>query len=217
MGAEPASEGRPGLVGAPAGRDGRGRRGRGPGPAGRGGAGRGAGSPGPSGLPASARPADDSAPPGHYRQRSTRVWRARPVCAAPHAPCPTRGTPAPGDPSTTGGVSSPPPGSRSASRYCPVPLGTGPGPVGTMSGRGASARQKPELGPRRCAGPGTSVGAGAGKDRQSQPLPRQFSRQPALVCGLRICLGNESALQLSSFRSRVSDWESKTTRRSNFL
>lgn len=89
-----------------------------------------------------------------------------------------------------------PPGSRSASRYCPVPLGTGPGPVGTRRGRGASAGQRPELGPRRRTGPGTCVGAGVGKDRRSRPLPGQFSRQPAVVCGLRMCLGSESALQL---------------------
>lgn len=156
-GAEQPSEGWRGPTGRPAGSDGRGRRGRGRGVS------------GPSRAPRVPRAADVSAPPGRCRRRSTRVWGA-PVCAASRVPCPTgkrrhRGTPGPRAESPLRQLwAAPPPGSRASSRRRPGPAGTGRGRGGAPRGRGAFAGQRPER------GPGTCVGAGAGKDSGSGRL-----------------------------------------------
>ena len=62
---------------------------------------------------------------------------------------------------------------------------------------GPGAGRRPELGSSRLAGPGITVGAGAEKDRPPSTAlgPGNAVDSPCIcVCGLRIHLGNDSAL-----------------------
>lgn len=61
---------------------------------------------------------------------------------------------------------------------------------------GPGAGRRPELGRSRRAGPGTPVGAAVRKKPPSPALlPGNAVDSPCIcVCGLRICLGNDSAL-----------------------